>query len=275
MGSGIAQLAAQNGFQTVLYDVGKATITKSKDRIKANLQSLVEKGRIAGSFAENSLAHLNFTSNFNDCVADLVIEAIIENTSEKIALFNQLSEINHSETIFVTNTSSLSVSTIAAGIQNPSRFAGMHFFNPATVMKLVEIVSGDFTNQTVISALSWLSTKLGKTAIYCKDSPGFIVNRVARQFYLESLFLAENNIADIATIDELIQSTGFKMGPFHLMDLIGNDINYAVSESIYGALGKPERLKPSSLQKSMVTQGNLGRKTGKGFFGYNSSDPIT
>lgn len=268
MGSGIAQTSAQSGFTTILFDVNEEVIQKAKTNIEKNLQSLLEKNKINNNDKENILNNLHFTNDINDCKADIIIEAIIEKLEAKHDLFNQLSKINFSETVFATNTSSLSVSLIAEKISNPERVIGMHFFNPATIMKLVEIVITKFTNQSSIEIINALAKQLGKTPVLCKDSPGFIVNHVARPYYLEALRLIEQGITDFKTIDLLMESTGFKMGPFKLMDLIGNDINYAVSCSIHDAMDKPERLKPSFIQKEKVQNGEWGKKTGKGFYKY-------
>ena len=270
MGSGIAQAAASSGFYTILYELNDGVLDKAKGFIEKNLQSLVEKRKITGNAKEETLNNLRFTNNLHDCLADVIIEAIIERPEAKIALFNQLAEINHSETIFASNTSSLSITQIAKGVKNPERVIGMHFFNPATIMKLVEVVNTEFTNKQTTGTVIALTKQLDKTPVLCKDSPGFIVNRVARPYYIESLRLAEENIADLSTIDSLMESTGFKMGPFKLMDLIGNDINYAVSCSVYEQMGKPERLKPSAIQKQKVDAGKLGRKTGEGYYNYNT-----
>jgi 3-hydroxybutyryl-CoA dehydrogenase len=180
-----------------------------------------------------------------------------------------LAELNHSETVFATNTSSLSVTQIAAQVKKPERVIGMHFFNPATIMKLVEVVNTEYTNEKTTRTVMELAKQMGKTAVTCKDAPGFIVNRVARPYYIESLRLAEEGLLEYAALDSLMESTGFKMGPFKLMDLIGNDINYAVSCSVYEQLNEPERLKPSYLQKEKVDKGELGKKTGKGYFDYS------
>ena len=268
MGSGIAQVAASSGFYTILYELNDSVLEKARTSINKNLQSLVEKRKITGNAKEETLNNLRFTNNLHDCLADVIIEAIIEKPDAKIALFNQLAEINHSETIFASNTSSLSITQIANRVKNPERFIGMHFFNPATIMKLVEVVNTDFTNRQTINTIIELTKRLGKTPVICKDSPGFIVNRVARPYYIESLRLAEENITDLSTIDSLMEATGFKMGPFKLMDLIGNDINYAVSCSVYEQLGKPGRLKPSAIQKEKVDAGKLGKKTGEGYYNY-------
>jgi 3-hydroxybutyryl-CoA dehydrogenase len=270
MGSGIAQAVASSGFYTILYELNDSVLEKAKSSIEKNLQSLVEKRKITGNAKEETLNNLKFTNNLHDCLADVIIEAIIEKPEAKIALFNQLAEINHSETVFASNTSSLSVTEIAKGVKNPERVIGMHFFNPATIMKLVEVINTNYTNENTTQIIIELTKLLNKIPVLCKDSPGFIVNRVARPYYIESLRLAEENIAGFSSIDSIMESTGFKMGPFKLMDLIGNDINYTVSCSVYDQLGKPERLKPSSIQKEKVEKGELGKKTGKGYFDYNT-----
>jgi 3-hydroxybutyryl-CoA dehydrogenase len=269
MGSGIAQIAAQSGFNTILYDVSEEYLSKAKSKIEKDLQSLVEKNKINFAEKETILNRLHFTNNINDCVANIIIEAIIEKTEAKTNLFDQLSKINSAETIFATNTSSLSVTEIAKTINHPERFIGMHFFNPATIMKLVEVVNTNYTNENTTRIIIELAKQFGKTTVLCKDSPGFIVNHVARPYYLEALKLIEQGISDFETIDLLMESSGFKMGPFRLMDLIGNDINYAVSSSVYEAMNKPERLKPSSIQKGRVKKNELGKKTGKGYYIYD------
>jgi 3-hydroxybutyryl-CoA dehydrogenase len=268
MGCGIAQAAAASGFYAILYELNDAVLEKAKTSIEKNLQSLVEKRKITGNAKEETLNNLRFTNNLHDCLGDVIIEAIIEKPEAKIALFNQLAEINHSETVFASNTSSLSITQIAKGVKNPERVIGMHFFNPATIMKLVEVVKTDLTNEQTTNIVTELAKQMNKTTVICKDSPGFIVNRVARPFYIESLRLVEEELIDFAKIDSLMESTGFKMGPFKLMDLIGNDINYAVSCSVYEQLGDPERLKPSFIQKEKVETGQLGKKSGKGYYDY-------
>ncbi len=267
MGRGIAQVAAQAGFYTILYDVNKAMLAQAAESIDKSLQSLLEKNKISAAGYESARSRLRFSANMNDCIADLFIEAIVENTTVKAGLFNQLHEFNHSEAIFATNTSSLSVTAIAASVIHPQRVVGMHFFNPAPAMKLVEIIKGDLTSENTVHTIIGLAKQMGKIPVLCKDAPGFIVNHVARPYYLEALRLAAAGVAP-ETIDVLMEGAGFKMGPFKLMDLIGNDVNYAVSQSIYEALGKPARLQPSILQKEKVDKGELGKKTGRGFYFY-------
>ncbi len=269
MGSGIAQAAAQSGIYTLLFDLNTEVLQKAEASINSSLDSLVQKQKITEEQRRNISANIHFISDINDCIADVIIEAIIEKPDAKIALFNQLAEINHGDTIFASNTSSLSISLLQQSINKPQRVAGLHFFNPATIMKLVEVVRGEQTNEEVIDALVALSKQMNKTPVICKDSPGFIVNRVARPYYIEALKLVEDGVADFATVDALMEASGFKMGPFKLMDLIGNDINYAVSCSVYEQLGNPERLKPSAIQKEKVESNKLGRKTGEGYYKYN------
>lgn len=268
MGSGIAQTAAQSGFYTLLFDINKDVLGKAKKSIQKSLQYLVEKEKISAEEKENVYQRIRFVTDTNDCLADVIIEAIVEKTEAKVAIFNQLAELNHSEVIFATNTSSLSVSEIQASVQQPQRVVGMHFFNPAQVMKLVEVVKGDQTSDAAAQAIYDLCLQMNKTPVMCKDAPGFIVNRVARHYYLEAMKLVEQGIATIENVDAIMEASGFKLGPFRLMDLIGNDVNLAVSQSLYEASGHAERFKPSPLQADKVAKGELGKKTGKGYYSY-------
>ena len=269
MGSGIAQLSAQAGFTTILYDVNETMLEKSKIAIEQNYDKLISKEKLTLSQKAEALNKLSFTTDINTCKADLVIEAIIEKLEAKTGLFNQLAAINTPNTIFATNTSSLPVSDIASGVSNPERVAGMHFFNPAPLMRLVEIIKAADTSDEVIKTLLAVAAQMNKKAVVCKDAPGFIVNRVARHYYLEAMKLVEEGHTDHETADKALENAGFKMGPFKLMDLIGMDINFHVSQIVWNALGKPERLTPSPLQKAKVDAGELGRKTGKGFYNYS------
>ena len=268
MGTGIAQLSAMKGISTIQFDISTDMLEKSRKGIEANLNTLVNKDRIGPLEKEEIISRIKFSSQINDCVADLVIEAIIEKKEAKQDLFNQLTLINHPQTILASNTSSISITEIAKKVTSPSRVIGMHFFNPAPVMKLVEIVRTEDTEEEIIQAIVTLSEKMGKIPVVCNDSPGFIVNRVARSYYLEAMRLVEAGLATIETVDIAMESAGFKMGPFRLMDLIGMDINFGVSQIIWKALGEPDRLRPSLLQEQKVKQNELGRKTGKGFYTY-------
>ena len=267
MGSGIAQVSAMAGYHTVLYDLNEEIINKAKANIDRDLQKLVEKQKISEAEKSKIFHHFEFTSDLNNAKADLIIEAIIEELEAKLFLFGQLVTINSTHTIYASNTSSLSITKIAEQLSGP-QIIGLHFFNPAPLMKLVEVVStGNTAKQTLSAAVSFVKS-LQKIPVVCKDSPGFIVNRVARPFYIEALRILEEGKISFETIDRLIEARGFKMGPFKLMDLIGNDINYAVSCSVYEQLQKPMRLKPSPIQKEKVEKGNLGRKTGSGYYQY-------
>jgi len=269
MGSGIALCAAQNGFPVILFDTNEAVIENAKKSIQKNLANLLEKNKISEADQSKILSQLIFTTNIQDCKASLIIEAIIEKASAKIELFNQLAEINDANTIFASNTSSLSINLLQNNISNPERVAGLHFFNPAQIMKLVEVVKAEQTGDLVINILVDFCKRLNKIAVVCKDAPGFIVNRVARHYYLEAMKLVENKLATIETVDEVMEASGFKMGPFKLMDLIGNDINLAVTQSLFDAFHEEQRFQPSILQINKVNNGELGRKTGKGFYDYN------
>jgi len=271
MGSGIAQAAAQAGIHTILYELNPSVLATAKTSIDNNLEKLAGKGKISAAEKEAVLKRLHFTDDIQTCLADVFIEAIVEKPEIKIALFNQLAELNHSECIFASNTSSLSISKIAEQVQRPERVIGMHFFNPATIMKLVEVVNTHFTNALTTATVLELAAQMGKTAVLCKDAPGFIVNRVARPYYIESLRLVEEGHTDIQQADRLLEARGFKMGPFKLIDLIGNDVNYAVSCSVYEQMGRPERLKPSYIQQEKVEKGELGKKSGKGYYPYTPS----
>jgi 3-hydroxybutyryl-CoA dehydrogenase len=269
MGSGIAQVCAQSGFYTLLFDINEEVVEKAQSSIQKNLQYLVDKQKISAEEKENIFNRMKFVTDTNDCIADVFIEAIVEKVEAKVAIFNQLAEVNHGEAIFATNTSSLSISAIQKNIQNPARVVGMHFFNPAPLMKLVEVVKGEQTSDEVAQTIYELCKQLNKTPVLCKDAPGFIVNRVARHYYLEAMKLVEQGNATIENVDELMEATGFKMGPFKLMDLIGMDINLAVTQSLYNAFNGEERFKPSQLQIYKVVANELGKKTGKGFYNYS------
>ena len=268
MGSGIAQVVAQSGFNTILFDINESVLDKARLSIEKNLAYLVDKEKISYSEKTDTYNRIRFTENIKDCAGEIIIEAIIETEEAKVSLFNELAKYNNEEVIFATNTSSLSVSSIQEKIAVPQRVVGMHFFNPAYIMKLVEIVKGRQTNDEMAMAIYDICKQMDKVPVMCKDAPGFIVNRVARHYYLESLKIVEENIASFEDVDSILESSGFKMGPFKLMDLIGMDINLAVSQSLYDAFDKMERFKPSAFQIERVKNGELGKKSGKGFYKY-------
>jgi 3-hydroxybutyryl-CoA dehydrogenase len=268
MGSGIAICSILSGYPTVIYDLKKEALDKAIDYIHKQLNISVEKGKISLEKKEQAIKLLSITENKNNLVADFIIEAILENLQIKRELFQHLESINSAESIFATNTSSIPITQIASGLNHPERVVGVHFFNPAHIMKLVEVIKGAATSTEVAEkAFNW-SISLGKTTVYAQDAPGFIVNRVARHFYVEALKIAEEGVASIPEIDNLIESTGFKMGPFRLMDLIGVDTNYAVTNSMFEQFNYDPKFRPNRIQKQKVDAGHHGKKSGKGFYSY-------
>lgn len=269
MGSGIAQMSAMAGYKTTIFDIQEAALEKAKAAVTKNLDKGIEKGKVSAEQKEACLSNITFISNLDDLKADVIIEAVVEKLQVKIDIFSQLEKINGDKTILATNTSSIPITQIGAGLQMPERLVGMHFFNPAHIMKLVEVISGAATNPEVAKTTKALAEKMGKKAVMAKDSPGFIVNRVARHFYVESLKIAEENVADFEQIDRLVESSGFKMGPFRLMDLIGVDTNFSVTKSMFESFYYDSKFRPSRIQQQKVDAGHHGRKSGKGFYDYN------
>lgn len=268
MGASIAQIFAQSSYEVVLFDVNSAQLDKAKIEIVKNLDGAIAKGKLRETDKTIALDRILFSNDLNQLKADLIIEAIVEKLEAKRELFQKLADINSAETILATNTSSIPVTRIAKGISNPQRVVGMHFFNPAHLMKLVEIISGIETSTETAETLKQLCIAIGKTPIMCKDSPGFIVNRVARHYYVESLKMLEEKVATIENIDALMESAGFKMGPFKLMDYVGNDINFAVTSSLFQSFHQEAKFRPSRIQEQKVDAGHLGKKSGRGFYNY-------
>jgi 3-hydroxybutyryl-CoA dehydrogenase len=268
MGSGIAICSVLSGYETIIYDLNETAIEKSRQFIEKDLGNSIEKGRITPSAKETALSKLTFTTNLDLLKADLIIEAVLEKLEVKRKLFADLEAINSEDTILATNTSSIPVTQIAAELKYPGRVVGIHFFNPAQIMKLVEIISGVATQVEVAEkAYNW-ALSVGKKAVYAKDAPGFIVNRVARHYYVEALKLLEEQLADLETIDRLCEAAGFKMGPFRLMDLIGVETNFSVTSSMYEQFHGDSKFRPSRIQQQKVHAGHFGQKTGKGFYDY-------
>jgi 3-hydroxybutyryl-CoA dehydrogenase len=271
MGRGIAQVCAQAGYATIVYDSFPGAIEKAATFIRQQLDGLVAKGKIDANHAASTWNRLQFTNQVNDVSGDVLIEAIIEDMDAKVALFEQLIPQLSPDAILASNTSSLSINTLQERLPfQAARIAGLHFFNPAPLMKLVEVVSGSKTDLSISNQLVALCQAWKKVPVTCIDAPGFIVNRVARHYYLESMHLSDELGLTPHQVDELLESAGFRMGPFKLMDLIGNDINLAVSQSLYAAFDQAIRFKPSRLQESLVAAGKLGRKTGEGFYTYTT-----
>ena len=268
MGAGIAQVCAMARHHVILFDVNSEALNKASVAIEKNLDKGISIGKITEEVKSKALALIENTNNLNELKVDLVIEAIVERLDVKTKLFQDLAEINGPKTVLATNTSSIPITQISAAIPHPERVVGIHFFNPAHIMKLVEVVSGAHTSPEIAKFAFDFVKEIKKTPIMAKDSPGFIVNRVARHYYVEGLKILEENVASHSDIDELLQSSGFKMGPFKLMDLIGVETNFSVTESMYNLFYQDSKFRPSRIQKQKVDAGHHGRKSGKGFYTY-------
>jgi 3-hydroxybutyryl-CoA dehydrogenase len=274
MGSGIAQLAAQSGYEVLMYDLKDDFVQRGMYNIKAALQSRVDKGKMKPAEMDAIIDRIATTVKRDDAAsADLIIEAAPEDMDLKREIFSSLSAHAKPTTILATNTSSLSVTSIASAAKNPERVVGMHFFNPAPVMPLVEIISATRTSSDVVETVRGIAQTMGKTPVRAADMPGFIVNRVARPFYSEALKILGEGTAPVPVIDAAMRAAGFRMGPFELMDFIGIDVNYAVTCSVYSAFFQEPRFRPSPIQQRMVEANTLGRKTGLGFYHYIDGKP--
>ena len=271
MGAGIAQVAAQAGFETLLYDIKQEFIDTGLGRIRGFLKGSRERGKLSVEQEQQILDRLRSTTRLEDCQGiSLVIEAAPENLELKRDIFKQLDSICGPETLLASNTSSFNVTAIAASTKHQERVLGLHFFNPPPLMALVEVVQGDRTTPATIDKATDLMRRMGKTPARAKDTPGFIVNRIARPFYNEALRILSDGDASVEIIDRVMKDAGnFRMGPFELMDLIGNDINFAATDSLYQSFFHDPRFRPSPIQQRMVMGGNLGRKTGRGFYVYD------
>jgi 3-hydroxybutyryl-CoA dehydrogenase len=269
MGQGIAQVCAQAGLSVKLFDVQPSAVDSAIAKISDVLQNLVDKNKIQAQHKVATIQKITTATALAELTCDLIIEAAIENLEIKRKVFLELEQIVSNTAILTSNTSSIPVTQIASAMKLQSRFAGLHFFNPAPVMKLVEIVKGPQTSDSTIQKLQQLCKSLEKQSVVAQDSPGFIVNRVARHFYVEALKLAEETVAPFEKIDALMRNAGFRMGPFELMDLIGVDVNFAVTSSMYNSFHQDPKFRPSRIQQQKVDAGNHGRKTGKGFYDYS------
>ncbi|WP_077620774.1 3-hydroxyacyl-CoA dehydrogenase NAD-binding domain-containing protein [Litchfieldia sinesaloumensis] len=272
MGAGIAQLLVQNGYPVILFDIDEKAVTRAKETIESKLDRLVAKGKISTTSSEQAKKDLDVTTDmasFAQC--QLVIEAAPERLEIKRSIFSQLEEICTKDSILASNTSSLSITEISGQSANPERIAGLHFFNPAPIMPLVEVVKGLKTASSTVETLVQFANEINKNPVVCKDTPGFIVNRVARPFYNEALRIMNDKIASVEQIDRIMKRAGnFKMGPFELQDLIGIDINFATTKSVYEGFHGESRFRPHYYQERMVQSGSLGRKTKGGFYEYDN-----
>lgn len=269
MGAGIVQIAAQAGHPVMLFDTRENAAAQAREQLATTFDKLVNKGKLSAEAASAALQRIQPINALEQAAnAGLVVEAILENLEIKRGLFQQLEGIVSPECILATNTSSISVTAIANGLQRPQRLVGMHFFNPVPLMKLVEVVTGLQTDKTVAETTFVLSKSWGKTPVYAKSTPGFIVNRIARPYYAETLALLQEQAATPAVLDACLRAAGFRMGPCELMDLIGHDTNFSVTRSVYEANFYDKRFVPSLVQKELVDGGLLGRKSGQGFYDY-------
>src|SRR5690554_394633 len=273
MGSGIAQVAATSGCKVKLFDTNQAALDKAETALEKILARLVEKGRITSEEKNRIQSNISYVDNLKDLSdSNLTIEAIIENLEIKKKVFSELETYVSTDCIIASNTSSLSIASIAASLKKPERCVGIHFFNPAPLMKLVEVIPAIQTSKEVLEKSIQTISDWKKVVAVAKDTPGFIVNRVARPFYGEALRIYEEGIADFATIDAAMKSIGgFRMGPFELMDFIGNDVNYTVTETVFTAFYFDPRYKPAFTQKRFAEAGYFGRKSGKGYYDYDEN----
>ncbi len=268
MGLGIAQVAAMAGFTTYLYDANPTAVKQAINIIEKNLNKGISRGKLTENNKTVTLKNISGIADISQLTADLIIEAIVEKREVKQQVFAQLEKINAPTAILASNTSSIPITQIASVLQRPQQVVGLHFFNPAHIMKLVEVISGAATAPSVAKQMMAFVKQLGKVPVQASDAPGFIVNRVARHFYVESLQILEEGVAKVPEIDRLMEASGFKMGPFKLMDLIGVDTNFSVTTSMYNAFHQAPKFRPSRIQQQKVDAGHWGRKSGKGFYEY-------
>lgn len=272
MGQGIAQVCALAGYPVMLYDTQPEITKTAIANVRKRMEAAVEKGKLSASLKDEALARIVAVGDFRQLQVDIAIEVVVEKLEVKQKIVAELEKLNAIDCILVSNTSSFPITQIASVMKHKNRFAGLHFFNPAPVMKLVEIIRGAATNDHTIKVLEAFVESLSKISVMATDSPGFIVNRVARLFYAESLKIVEDGVSDYQTVDRLLKETGFKMGPFQLMDLIGVDTNFAVTTSMYNAFHQEPKFRPSRLQQQKVDAGQHGRKSGKGFYEYPQTE---
>lgn len=268
MGRGIAQVSAMAGHDVVLFDIASDMLDVAKANIGKNLNKAIELGKLSEEGKTSTEQNIFFSNSIAEVRVDLIIEAIVEKLDVKLKVLNQLAEINGEDCIYASNTSSIPLTQIAAKFSYPDRVVGIHYFNPAHIMKLVEVISAEQTDKKVLDEAIKYVESVNKKCIVAKDAPGFIVNRVARHFYVEGLKVLEENVADHKTIDDLVRASGFKMGPFQLMDFIGVETNLSVTESMYELFNYDQKFRPNRIQQKKAQAGYYGRKAGKGFYNY-------
>lgn len=269
MGRGIAQVSAMAGHKVVLFDINYEVLQAAEKAIANHLNKAISLGKLDDAGMTKSLENLQFSNSIADVQVDLIIEAIVERLEVKTKVLADLADINGKDTIYASNTSSIPLTQLAANFKYPSQVVGIHYFNPAHIMKLVEVIRAEQTSEEVLqTALKYVSS-VNKKCVIAQDAPGFIVNRVARHFYVEGLKILEEDVATHDVIDDLVRASGFKMGPFQLMDLIGVETNLSVTESMYALFNYDQKFRPSRIQQKKAQAGYYGRKSGKGFYTYD------
>lgn len=268
MGRGIAQVSAMAGHKVVLFDINHEVLEAAKTAVTKNLNKAIELGKLSEEGKRSAEDNMQYTNSIADVQVELIIEAIVERLDVKTKVLADLAEINGESTIYASNTSSIPLTQIAANFVYPKQVVGIHYFNPAHIMKLVEVISAEQTSPEVVKVALEYVKSVNKTCVVAKDAPGFIVNRVARHFYVEGLKILEEDVASHDVIDDLVRASGFKMGPFQLMDLIGVETNLSVTESMYKLFNYDQKFRPNRIQQKKAQAGYYGRKSGKGFYTY-------
>ena len=268
MGRGIAQVSAMAGHKVVLFDINHEVLEAAKTAVTKNLNKAIELGKLSEEGKRSAEDNMQYTNSIADVRVELIIEAIVERLDVKTKVLADLAEINGESTIYASNTSSIPLTQIAANFVYPKQVVGIHYFNPAHIMKLVEVISAEQTSPEVVKVALEYVKSVNKTCVVAKDAPGFIVNRVARHFYVEGLKILEEDVASYDVIDDLVRASGFKMGPFQLMDLIGVETNLSVTESMYKLFNYDQKFRPNRIQQKKAQAGYYGRKSGKGFYTY-------
>ncbi len=269
MGRGIAQVSAMAGHEVVLFDINYDVLQSAEKGVDKNLNKAIQLGKLDEKGKTQTVKNLQYSNSIADVQVDLIIEAIVERLDVKAKVLADLADINGEDTIYASNTSSIPLTQIAANFKYPSQVVGIHYFNPAHIMKLVEVIRAEQTSEEVLKTALEYVESVNKKCVIAQDAPGFIVNRVARHFYVEGLKVLEEDVASHDVIDDLVRASGFKMGPFQLMDLIGVETNLSVTESMYELFNYDQKFRPNRIQQKKAQAGYYGRKSGKGFYDYD------